>query len=224
MISKLKMSPLFYDISESEIESLLKCGHGEIEEYAKDEMIFYQQDEPQKLLVLVEGTIIVCNDSSSGKRSILATFDTPGELFGEVFVFLNRKEYEHYAQAATASKILKIPREFFYHTCGESCNHHTKLISNMLSILAKKAYYLNQKLQILSFATLRQKIAAILLKNRLPNGKVNIPMNREEMADFLNTARPSLSRELMKMQEDGLIRIDKKDIYITNLESMQELL
>ena len=43
------------------------------------------------------------------------------------------------------------------------------------------------------------------------------------MADLLNTARPSLSRELMKMQEEGIIEIDKKHIIIKNIEALENL-
>lgn len=221
MISQLKKSPLFFGMSESEIETCLSCSRSEIVSYEKDEMIFRQRDVPSKLLVLAEGSVIVFNDSSTGKRSIMATFDQPGELFGEVFVFLNKREYDHYAQAASPSKILQMPREFLYHTCGNSCGHHEKLISNMLSILAQKAYFLNQKLQIVSCATLRQKIAKVLLHSCGADGKVTLSMNREELADFLNTARPSLSRELMKMQEDGLLKIEKRDIFIPDAEKLQ---
>jgi len=223
MVSKLKNSPLFSGMSEADIENCLRCSKSEFASYEKDEMIFYQEDEPKRLLVLMEGAVAVCNDSSSGKRSIVATFDQAGELFGEVFLFLNRRKYDHYAQAVTPSKVLQIPRDFLYHTCGEDCGHHARLISNMLSILAQKAYFLNQKLQILSCATLRQKIAKVLLNNSLPNGKVILTMNREALADFLNTARPSLSRELMNMQEDGYIRTEKKEIYIVDFDGLRDL-
>ena len=117
-----------------------------------------------------------------------------------------------------------MPREFFFRTCGEQCHYHAQLISNMLSILAQKAYYLNQKLQIMSCSTLRQKIIKVLLRHLSADGRVTLSMNREELADFLNTARPSLSRELMKMQEEGLIRIKRKEIVIVQLEELQNLL
>ena len=48
-------------------------------------------------------------------------------------------------------------------------------------------------------------------------------MNREELADYLGTTRPSLSRELMKMQEEGLIRVEKKFIYIPDREKLEVL-
>ncbi len=49
-------------------------------------------------------------------------------------------------------------------------------------------------------------------------------MNREELADFLNAARPSLSRELMKMQDEGLIAIDRQEIKILDMEALAELM
>lgn len=224
MLELLKKSPLFAQMTERDIESCLSCSRSEIAAYEKDALIFHQGDTPRKLLVLLEGAVAVGNDSSSGKRSIVATFDQPGELFGEVFLFLSKGEYDHYAQAITPAKVLQIPKEFLYHTCGEDCAHHQTMISNMLSILARKAYFLNQRLQIVSCATLRQKIAKVLLQNRAPNGRVNLPMNREELADFLNTARPSLSRELMRMQEEGLITVDRRAILVPDDEALQELL
>lgn len=224
MLELLKKSPLFASMSERDIDSCLNCSRAEIALYGKDDFIFRQSDTPQKLLVLLEGVVAVGNDSSSGKRSIIATFDQPGELFGEVFLFLGKGEYDHYAQALTPAKVLQIPKEFLYHTCGEDCAHHQTMISNMLSILARKAYFLNQRLQIVSCATLRQKIAKVLLQNRAANGRVNLPMNREELADFLNTARPSLSRELMRMQEEGLITVDRRTILVPDGEALQDIL
>lgn len=224
MIYKLKQSPLFASMSEKDVERCLKCSGAEVVIFEKEEIIFLQSDAPCKLMILLEGIIAICNDSVSGKRSIVTTVDQAGELFGEVFLFLNKHEYDHYAQAVTGVKVLTIPREFFFRTCGEQCNYHAQLISNMLSILAQKAYYLNQKLQIMSCATLRHKIAKTLLRNLSDDGRVTLSMNREELADFLNTARPSLSRELMKMQEDGLIKIKKKEIVILQLDELQNLI
>ncbi len=223
MIANLKKSPLFADMSEGDVERCLTCSGSEVVTYEKEELVFLQSEKPRKLLMLVEGTVAICNDSVSGKRSIVTTVDQSGELFGEVFLFLNKQEYDHYAQAVTTSKVLQIPREFFFRTCGENCHYHAQLISNMLSVLAQKAYYLNQKLQIMSCTTLRQKITKTFLQHASGDGRVALSMNREELADFLNVARPSLSRELMKMQEEGLIKTNKKEIVILQLDELQTI-
>ena len=224
MLTKLKNSPLFTSMSEEDIENCLTYSGGNVVAYKQGEIVFHQTDTPDKLMVLVDGSVVICSDSIEGKRSITARFDQTGELFGEVFVFLNKDHYDYYAQAASDALVLQIPKVFFYQLGGEDGAYQNRLISNMLSILAQKAYFLNRKVQILSCATLRQKIAKVLLQNVGEGGKVNLALNREELADFLNTARPSLSRELMNMQEDELITIKKKEIYITNFAALEEIL
>lgn len=208
-------------MSDNEIKHSLECSKSEIISYKKDEMIFFMDDKPENLFVLIEGAVSVCYDSLEGKRNIITTINQEGDLFGEVFLFLNKKTYENYTVAVTDTKVLKMPKEYLYVTCGENCSFHTMLTSNMLSILAGKAYYLNQKLNILSGHTLRQKLCKLLIRNSSKDGDVVLQMNREELADFLNVARPSLSRELMKMQDEGIITIDKNKIKIIDFEEIQ---
>lgn len=212
---------MFAQMTADDIGHCLACSRSELVAYEKDQPIFFQQDKPQKLFILVEGSVAICRDTASGQRNRITTISQPGELFGEVFLFLNKQEYDNYAVAVSPSKVLQMPREYLFHSCGKNCDYHTLLISNMLSVLAQKAYYLNQKLQIMASPTLRQKISKILLQNASADGTVALHMNREELADFLNTARPSLSRELMKMQTDGLLQIDGKRIRVLDFEQLQ---
>ncbi|MDF2567239.1 MAG: Crp/Fnr family transcriptional regulator [Oscillospiraceae bacterium] len=221
MDSAFKKSLLFSDMTDEEIRDCLICSGSEIITYEKDAPIFFQQDKPQKLFVLVEGSVAVCRDSVAGKRNIITTVSSPGDLFGEVFLFLNKNEYDNYAVAVNEARVLQMPKDFLYRSCSKNCRYHTMLISNMLLILAQKAYYLNQKLQIISSSTLRQKISKILIQHASEDGTVRLNMNREELADFLNVARPSLSRELMKMQEEGLLQIEKSKFKILNLIVLQ---
>lgn len=224
MLTELKKSMLFLGMTETEINECLKKSGAKVVEYKKGDIIFHQKEEPLKLMMLIEGTVVIGNNSSDGRRSVVATFNQTGELFGEVFVFLNKKSYDHYAQATVQARILQIPKAFIYNAEGRNDTYYTKMIANVLSILAHKAYFLNQRLQVMACATLRQKLAKILLQNVSAEGEVRLGMNREALADFLNVARPSLSRELMKMQEDGLLRIEKKNIYINKLEELENLL
>ncbi len=224
MLERLKKSPLFAGMSDSDITNCLECSNAKIVPYEKDQIIFLQHELPEKLYVLLDGSIAVCSDSVLGKRNIVAAFTQPGELFGEVFLFIEKNEYDNYAQAAEGATVLEMPKRFLYQSCANNCGYHTKLISNMLSILAQKAYYLNKKLQIVSGSSLRQKIARALYQNSSADGSVKLGMNREELADYLNVARPSLSRELMKMQDDGLIKVSGKRIVILDNDGIKGIL
>lgn len=217
MFSVLKNCALFAGIPADVLPALLNSIQAETVSYDKNELIFSQLDEPLKTMILLAGSVAICNDTGMGKRNVVALLDRPGELFGEVFVFLNKETYENYAQAVTAVNILEIPKAAFGVSPEGENEWKVKMISNMMTILAQKAYFLNQRLQIISGVTLRQKITRLLLLHALPDGRVNLRMNREELADFLNTTRPSLSRELMNMQAEGLIEVEKRTITLTGI-------
>ncbi len=174
--------------------------------------------------MLLEGAVAVCRDSISGKRIMITTISQSGDLFGEVYLFLDKNEYDYYAMAVDRASVLQIPKTFLYENCSKRCGHHVLLIRNMLSILAYKAYYLNQKLQLMSSGSLRQKIAKVLFDHASSDGTVKLQMKREELADFLSVARPSLSRELMKMREDGLLALEGKKIRITDMDGLENCL
>lgn len=220
---KLKDTKLFIGLNEEEILTCLKSIDFNIEEFEKDETIFHVGDKAKHINVLIDGAVSICRDSMDGKRSIVAIFNTAGAIFGEVFLFLENKGYEHYARAASKVKLLKISKDYLFEGSKEGKDYHKVFLGNMLSDLAFKNYYLNRKVQILSCSSLRQKIAMFLIQNMDRNKRCISGLGREEMADLLNTARPSLSRELMKMQEEGIIEIDKKHIIIKNIEALENL-
>ena len=220
---KLKDTKLFIGLNEEEILTCLKSSDFNIEEFEKDETIFHVGDKAKHINVLIDGAVSICRDSMDGKRSIVAIFNTVGAIFGEVFLFLENKGYEHYARAASKVKLLKISKDYLFEGSKEGKDYHKVFLGNMLSDLAFKNYYLNRKVQILSCSSLRQKIAMFLIQNMDRNKRCISGLGREEMADLLNTARPSLSRELMKMQEEGIIEIDKKHIIIKNIEALENL-
>jgi len=223
MKERLSKCRLFEHLSQEEVNKCILCSGGSIKSYKKESMVFTQFDEPKNLYVLLEGRVAICKDTVSGNRVVVNEFSSPGDVFAEVYLFLDKETYDYYAVTMEESVVLTLPKSFFFHTCKNCCNHHEKLIYNMLHILAAKAYFLNGKVALLSSGTLRQKIAAYLLSLPMKDNVVTLPMKREQMASYLNVARPSLSRELLKMQEEGLIIVANSKITIPDPELLEEL-
>ena len=219
IISKIKDNALFYQMDDAEIEHSLSCCQAEIKSYDKNQKIFSQEDPPKSLYILISGSIVVCRDSLNGKRYIVTNIREK-EMFGEVYVFLEEEDYPYYALATLDSKVLEIPKTFFFNERQRNCNGHNLMIRNMLKILAEKAFFLNNKVQLLSHGSLRQKIAKFLLEYIDESMYVKLNMNREEFADYLSVARPSLSRELNNMQKDGLIEVDRDIIRVLNYSNL----
>lgn len=209
-------APLFRGIDEHEVRTYLSLSR--VQCYHRHSMIFAQEQVPEQLYMLVSGTVVVGHDTSDGRRTVVATIDRAGDLFGEVFLFLSKPHYEHHAQAQNETRILVMPRELL------DSGAHPKLTANMLTILANKAYYLNRRLQVLSCATLRQKIAMLLLQTTASGEGKGVCLRREALADFISAARPSVSRELMNMKREGLIALEGKCIRVVDDERLAQLL
>jgi CRP-like cAMP-binding protein len=223
MLEKIMDNVLFQGLTMEDLTLCLKCSNAKVKEYKKNEIIFSQLDPPRALFVLVEGLVSVCQDSMDGKSYMITQIEE-NDIFGEVFLFLKDVGYSQYVIANVNSKVLEIPKEFFTHTCEANCTSHATIISNMLNILARKAFYLNNKVQLLTSGSLRQRLAKYFTGNMTDKGYIKLGMKRDNFAAYLNVTRPSLSRELMKMQEEGIIKVEKDMIKVVDFDKLDDYL
>lgn len=225
LVGSLSDVLVFKDLTEEDIMKCLECSGAEIAVCEKGERIFSEGEVPLKLPVIISGSVMSGRDFYDGKRTIAAVYDKKGDVFGYELLFAPDKKYGLFAEAQTRSRILMIPKKYLLGTCERNCGFHATLISNMLLIMAEKSLKLNAKLEIMTCTTIRQKVAKMLLYNNIgETEKSAFNMSRQDMANFINVARPSLSRELMKMQEEGLIETSGRKIYIKNREALEDIL
>lgn len=222
MDNRLCRNKLFQDIGRTELEEMLLCAKAKERQYEEEEYIFRQEQKPSKLFLIIEGTVVIAKDFASGKRNILFQVEA-GDVFGEMFLFSDAESYWYDAIAQGRVKTLEIPWSFFYSFCQNACRHHQMITRNMLEIQSEKNFFMTRKLHLLSGTTLRERIAIWLLEQKEEKGKVTLTMKREAFAEFLGTTRPSLSRELMKMQQEGLLSVDREQIRIRNRKELELL-
>ena len=175
--------------------------------FQDESYIFRQGETPKNLFLLLEGVVMLSKDFASGKRDVLFLVEA-GDVFGEMFLFADAENYWYDAIAQGSVRLLEIPWDFFYCFCSNACEHHRLITRN---------------LHLLSGTTLKERIALWLLDQAEQNGIVHLAMNREELADYLGTTRPSLSRELMKMQQEGLITVEKNVIKLSDSRALEAL-
>jgi len=213
---------LFRNINKEEIEKMFRCSKT-VERIFEDGCYIFQQGEiPKNLFLVLEGSVMISKDFASGKRDVLFVIGQ-GDVFGEMFLFADTRTYWYDAIAQGKVRVLEIPWEFFYCFCSNACEHHRMITRNMLEIQSEKNFTMTRKLHLLSGTTLRERIALWLMEQAADGDIVKLTMNREELADYLGTTRPSLSRELMKMQQEQLIEVDKNTICIMNREALELL-
>jgi len=213
---------LFNSITEEDQEKMLSCAGARVADYKPGEYIFRQGDEPVSMYLIKAGSVMIAKDFSSGKRNVLFTV-RKGDVFGEMFLFSDEKHYWYDAIACEPVSVLVIPWKFFYGFCNNACHKHQMVIRNMLEVQSDKNFMMTRKLYLLSGKTLRERIAMWALDNAGERKAFVTDMNREELADYLGTTRPSLSRELMNMVEEGLIKADRSRIEILDKEALESM-
>lgn len=211
----LEANPMFKDINKEELLQLLNCSKPIIKELKPNDFLFMQDDISDYLYIVASGNINVYKENFNGDRHIVGSFNK-NEVIGEVIIFSTINNYPVTAIASNNSKVLAFHKDIFYNPCNNSCSFHNKLIRNCLTILSDRALLLNRKIELLTTSSIREKIIKYLsaLRGNQKSDYIELPFNREKLAEYLNVTRPSLSRELCKMREDDLIDFDKNIIKV----------
>ncbi len=63
-----------------------------------------------------------------------------------------------------------------------------------------------------------------MVENQTASGQITKNPSREELSDYLNVTRPSLSRELGNMEKEGIIKLDGRKIIIVSQDKLEEYL
>lgn len=216
-------SPLFNNLEILELITMLECFEPRIRTYKKNEIISTEGEELREIGIVISGSVAIGKTNSSGSRTIMTILNPP-EMFGEIAAFSHTKIWPATVIAQESTEIMFVPPEKIIDNCEKSCPYHRMLINNILSIISNKALMLNKKVEYLTIKSVRGKISAFLLDQyKLSRNKtLYITMNRSELAEFLNITRPSLSREMCRMRDEGIIEFYKSSIKILNIEGLRE--
>lgn len=209
----IKNNPLFDGIVYSDFEKMYHCIDGRTQSYKKDDIILLSGDTVDFVGLILSGRVKIIKEDINGNTTILAELAT-SELFGEVFACAGIDHSPVTVQASEGSEILFINYKRIITTCSSACSFHSRLIENMLKLIAEKNLMLNQKIEILSKRTTREKLLMFLNTQKGTAKKFTIPYNREEMAYYLCVDRSSMSNELCKMRDEGLIKFNKNQFEI----------
>ncbi len=208
-------SKLFQDITQADADSVLSCLSAVRKTYKKGERIFHAGDIAKIMGFVVSGAVEIYRDDYWGNRQIIGTVYA-GDLFGESYACMPGTILMITAQAVEETEILFLDVNRILTTCSPACEFHSRLIHNLLYILAEKNLMLTRKIDHMGQRNIREKVMAYLSFQMEVNqsGKFEIPFNRQQLADYLAVDRSALSAELSRMKRDGLIRYERNQFEI----------
>lgn len=213
---------LFQSIPESDYEHLISCFFHPVISYQGGEVILLTGAKVNYVYIVLTGSVEIAKESFSGSKHIIS-LSGPSKIFAEGIVCTKQRISPVTVTARKETKVLPIPYQRIMTPCSNSCSFHTKLIFNMMLLLGEKNYSLNTKIELLSYKGMRQKLAVFLLSEQQRQKSLSLKLcyNRNELADYLNVSRPSMSRELSRMQAENILSYHKDRFEIKDLEALR---
>ena len=209
-LKEISKNPLFKGIEYDELEKLLVCLKAHTKVFTKHEFILRRGTHVTQIALLVRGSALIIKDDYWGNRTIIKEV-LRGELFGEAYACVPNVELEVSVLAKDDCEILFLDTLHMLQVCCNACHYHQRLIQNLLTIASMKNIMLTQKIEHITKRSIREKILSYLSSQSLERGsrRIDIPFDRQQLADYLSVDRSALSAELSKMRKEGILEYQK---------------
>ena len=207
----LKKTVIFRGMNDDELDAALSALNSSEKKYTKDEVILHAGSITNMMGLVLEGTVRIESNDMWGNRTILSHVGE-GQVFAETYAMAKDEPMLVDAVANEKCKILML-RIGSPGSCSQDPSlWRLKLTTNILDVFMRKNLMLAGRSFHTSPKSIRGRVMAYLNSVSLQNGsdEFDIPFDRQQLADYLNVERTALSKELGKMQKDGLIKTKKR--------------
>ena len=200
----LDSCPLYQGLSPQDKAYALSYFDAKAKQYEKGEFLHQVSFPLQRFGLVLSGTVQVYMDDIDGHHIIMNHVE-PGDLFGEAYAFLGT-DAPIYIRAVTEAEILWMSTARIKAPLSTAGPLDQELSNRYVACLASRTLTMNQRVQILSRNTLRMKLITFLSQYAAEKGDTfTIPFDRASMATYLGADRSALSRELSRMQAEGIL-------------------
>ncbi|MFQ7291378.1 MAG: Crp/Fnr family transcriptional regulator [Monoglobales bacterium] len=206
---------LFYGICKDEVQKLLDCMGAYTKKYEKGEVIYHVGEVINNIGMPLCGSVIIENNDLWGNKSILNRIE-PGHIFGETYACIEGEPMMVNAVADDKTEVLFFNIEKIFHVCKNSCRYHNMIIKNLLWISAHKNLQLSRRILHTSAKSIRGRLMSYFSECVKQTGSriIEIPFNRQQLADYLSVDRSAMCSELSKMKKDGLLEYNKNVFHL----------
>lgn len=216
----LRKAPLFGSLNEAEMAALRRRVTRKT--YDRGETLFNEQDACQGLFVVGRGKIRIFKVSPSGREQILS-IEGPGSSFAELPVF-DGGNYPASASALEESEVLFISRKNFQDFCRE----HPEVALKVIAVVGSRLRRLIGIIEDLSFTTVRQRLIALIVRlaqasttHSSEGVHVELTKTQQDMAAELGTVRELVSRNLGRLQAEGYLEVNGRNIIVKDLAGLK---
>ncbi|MCI1269301.1 MAG: Crp/Fnr family transcriptional regulator [Ruminococcus sp.] len=204
----LKAVPIMKSVNG--IEQLIYQRKIIIKKYAKGETLYNQGSSCKSLDIVVTGSLAAYSLTENGSSTIMFEFKK-NSIIGANLLFAPENIYPLNIYCSSKCELVHLEK-----SAVEIMLHDYDFVMSYIKSLSQNSLGLNHKIAMFSRKTLRQNIIEYLIQQSITQHSqtVHLPFSKKEFADYLGVQRPSLFRELKKMQLDGIISIENREITV----------
>ena len=213
---KLKQCALFHNIPESVLQEKI-LPMGKIQELPKDGTLIREREKVDQFSVLISGRLHTLHSFEDGTYSIFHVL-RPGGVAGVDLLWTGSRVAPYFVVASENSQVLNFPASLLEDKLEPQWRY--RMMENALRLISQENMRREYRLAILSRKGLRERILTYLTMQaaRRRTAAFTIPFSREELASYLCVNRSAMCHELSLMQQEGLIRFEKKEFTLCNWE------
>lgn len=217
----LKSNYIFKGISADVIGKIIKETHYRVKTFHKGQHIACNGETYNNLYIILQGSIVEEITDFEGKVIRLEELKAP-EIIESLFIFGDDNTLPLDVTSTSETHMLIIPRKDLIRIF----THHEQVMQNYLNIIANQAQYLSKKIKLLELNSIRSKIAHYLLEQMKIEGNTDfiIKRNQRDLAHMFGVSRPSLTRVLRELHNDGIISAVGKHITIIDKKALSQFL
>jgi CRP/FNR family cyclic AMP-dependent transcriptional regulator len=217
MLAKL---PIFSGLTENELAFLVQ--RAVPRHYESGEIVFGEGEPCLGLYVVESGHVRIFKSSLGGREHVLSV-DGPGSSIAELPVF-DGGNYPASVAAIDEATLLFISKQDFQSLCLT----HPQVALKVLRVVGARLRRLVGIIEELSFTTVRHRLASFLLRQAQKQGKrtadgveVSLPASNQELASQIGTVRELVSRNLSRLQAQGVLRVEGRTVFIEDLKALE---
>ena len=209
----MRRTRLLRGMTDAELDTLMTCFAPRVRRYAKGELLLMAGYETREVGLVLEGSITASKPLADGSTVVISHMG-PGGVFADVLAGGRSRSPVNVA-AAEPCLALYLPCEALLRPCAALHSAHLKLLQNWLETISDKYFALDRRLELICCMWLLEQ------RERCGADTFTTSMNRTELAAFLNCDRSALSRELSRMQEEGLIELFRGSFKLPDPERLR---
>ncbi len=216
----LRKTPLFAALNSDEMVALQRRVSSK--KYDRRELLFNEGDPCRGLFIVGTGSVRIFKLSPNGREHILSV-EGPGSSFAELPVF-DGGNYPAAASVSEESELLFISRKDFQDFCRE----HPEVALKVIAVVGSRLRRLVGIIEELSFTTVRQRLISLIVRlaqasNVRTGDGVHVQLNKtqQELAAELGTVRELVSRNLGRLQAEGYLDVDGRNIVVKDLPGLK---